>query len=131
MLAIEDDGSIHLVRQYRPTVGAAMSRLPAGASRKRPPLEAARRELEEEAGLVAREWISLGAIWPLDGVVRHRIHHFVARGLSPRATAHETFEDITVHRLRDELRRMIAGGELVDGVALALLARWAAREGEG
>lgn len=129
VLPLEDDGSVHMIRQYRPTVRRHVLELPAGRLEgDEPPVIAAARELVEEAGLSARDFESLGAIIPLDGIARHRIHLFVARGLAPRPPAREAFEEIRVERLtRSELREMIAGGEIDDGVALALFARAAFR----
>jgi ADP-ribose diphosphatase len=129
VLPVADDGSVWLIRQYRPAVRAEVWELPAG--RVEPgedPESAARRELEEEAGLRARQVESLGPVWPLDGIARHRIHHFVARGLEAVPPRHEEFEDISVHRIEAaRFREMIRSGEFDDGVALALIARWLLR----
>ena len=125
VLAVEDDGAVHMIRQYRHAVGEAVWELPAGrVEPEESPLAAARRELAEEAGLTASSFEEIGFLWPLDGVCRHRIHLFVARGLNPCATGHETFEDIECRRIdRSRLEAMIGNGELRCGIALAALAR--------
>ncbi len=83
-----DDGRLLFVRQFRlPSQSflweAVAGRLDAGES----PLDAARRELAEEAGLSAREWTSLGVFYPSPGYVDERMWIFLARGLR-RAAAH-------------------------------------------
>ena len=77
-----DDGRLLLIRQFRlPSRGflweAVAGRLDAGES----PLDAARRELAEEAGLGARQWASLGFFYPSPGYVDERMWLFLARGL--------------------------------------------------
>ncbi|NUP96532.1 MAG: NUDIX hydrolase [Planctomycetaceae bacterium] len=82
ILPLWDDGSVTLVRQYRHAVGRELLEIPAG--RLEPgeaPMEAARRELEEETGLRAGELRSLGAFFPAPGFCSEELHLFVATGL--------------------------------------------------
>ena len=125
VLPIHADGSVTLVRQYRHALRRRMWELPAGRVEEGEALEvAARRELLEEAGLVAGSLEPRGEIVPLDGICRHVIHVFAARDLEERETAHETFEDIEVHRVdRPRLLAMIRSGELDCGITLSILAR--------
>lgn len=126
VLPVDEEGGIHLIRQYRHAVGKHVLELPAG--RREPgeePLDTARRELEEEAGLRAREMTPYMKLWPLDGVCRHRIWFFVAQGLVSVEPARETFEEIQVLRFTPErIREMILGDEIEDGLAMAALSRW-------
>lgn len=56
VLPITEDKQIILIRQYRPNIGNIYE-VPAGAIKKNEtPLQAAKRELKEEAGLVAKKW---------------------------------------------------------------------------
>ncbi|HHM06154.1 MAG TPA: NUDIX hydrolase [Gammaproteobacteria bacterium] len=81
--ALNEQGELCLVRQYRPPLEAWIWELPAGKRDKHePPLDTARRELEEEAGLRAARWDMLGEIYPAPGYSDEVIHLFLARQLS-------------------------------------------------
>ena len=63
ILALEDDGSVLLVRQYRYAFGRTLLEIPAGKREKgEEPLTTARRELREETGATADEWLSMGSL---------------------------------------------------------------------
>ncbi len=59
IVPVSDDGRIVMTRQYRHVVGDYLLEIPAGTMEPgESPILCAQRELEEETGLVAREWIS-------------------------------------------------------------------------
>jgi ADP-ribose pyrophosphatase len=98
---LHTDGSITLLRQYRHAVGGWLWEIPAGKL-DRPgedPLECARRELREEAGLLAASWHRLGAIYTTPGFCDEIIHLYLARELTPDHIEHEADEVIEVHRV--------------------------------
>lgn len=89
VLALDDDGRVLLVEQYRHPVQGRLLELPAGtldvdgeAS-----VDAARRELNEEADLLAQHWESLVAPYATPGYSSERWEVFVATGLAPVAEA--------------------------------------------
>ena len=60
-VAVDEQGQVCLLEQYRHATGGWLTELPAGLIEAgESPLVTARRELEEEAGLQALEWTSLG-----------------------------------------------------------------------
>ena len=68
------DGTICMVRQFRYAMQQELWELPAGKLEKgEDPFEAAKRELEEECGLTADKYTSLGEFFPHRGL-RHRGH---------------------------------------------------------
>lgn len=123
IVALTDAGEVVLVRLYRYTTGSHSWELPAGGAEGGDLLEAAKRELQEEAGLVAEEWEEAGSFEGLNGVANAPCHVFVARGLSEAADHSQEEEGITdVRKVSfEEVRRMICAGELRDGEALASL----------
>ena len=83
IVPLTDRGGVLLIRQYRYAVAKDIWEIPAGTLNPgESPLACARRELEEEAGVSAGDWMSLGEIMPLPGYSDEVIHLFVARRLN-------------------------------------------------
>jgi ADP-ribose pyrophosphatase YjhB (NUDIX family) len=87
IVAIDRDGMLTLVRQRREAVRAELLELPAGTLEEgEKPLECARRELEEEAGLTGGTWHEAAAFYTTPGFCRERMHLFFAEELEPGDT---------------------------------------------
>lgn len=127
--AIDTQQRICLVRQFRHAANGWIWELPAGKiDQREPPLETARRELEEEAGMRAQRWESLGDYLSSPGVFTEVIHLFMATGLEAVPTRHEAHEVMEVHWLPFERAlQMAQSGELRDGKSLVGVFRAAAR----
>lgn len=89
VLALDDDGRVLLVEQYRHPVQGRLLELPAGTLDVdgEAAVDAARRELNEEADLLAQHWESLVAPYATPGYSSERWEVFVATGLTPVAEA--------------------------------------------
>ena len=85
VVALDDAERVVLVRQYRHPVGAHLWELPAGLIDVpgEELVQAAARELAEEADLVARDWQLLADAHVSPGSSNEVIRLFLARGLSP------------------------------------------------
>jgi ADP-ribose pyrophosphatase len=80
--AVEDDGRMLLVRQYRRGPDQWMLEVPAGRIELgESPLHAAQRELEEETQHRARSWTELASFYATPGFCSERLTLFAARGL--------------------------------------------------
>jgi len=80
LLVVDGGGTVCLLESARINVPGTSFELPGG--RIEPgemPLEAARRELQEETGLTPREVEPMGVTWPLPSVTTERVHLFSAR----------------------------------------------------
>lgn len=130
VVAIDDDDRVLLVNVDRHTVGSSWE-VVAGGSDGQDPETAARRELLEEAGLEADEWIEAGRMNALNGICVARETVFIARGLRPGAdaSAHRAEEGITASRWvpLDEALSLTATDEITDGESIAALCMAAAR----
>lgn len=84
VLAVDDQERVCLLRQYRHPARRRFVELPAGLlDVDGEGAEAtARRELREEVGLEASEWVPLGSTYSSPGITAEVMHHFLARGLS-------------------------------------------------
>lgn len=127
--AIDSQRRICLVRQYRHAASGWIWELPAGKiDHREPPLETARRELEEEAGMRARQWASLGDYVSSPGVFTEVVHLFMAAELEAVPTRHEDHEVLEIHWLPfDRALEMARSGELRDGKSLVAVFRAAGR----
>jgi len=92
VLVLDDADRVLLLRQYRHPVSAYLWELPAGLLDQpgEDPLEAVRRELAEEADLVAAEWHVLVDYYNSPGGTSESFRCYLARGLSdvPEADRH-------------------------------------------
>ena len=93
VVAIDAEGRVCLLRQFRHAAGGWLTELPAGKlDGGEPPLECARRELAEEAGVSARRWEKLGEFYSSPGVLTEVIHLFLAHDLEPADASPEEHE---------------------------------------
>lgn len=131
VLPLHDDGTITLIRQLRPAVGAHLMEVPAGRlAPGESPETCGRRELAEETGLAARTFLPLGKFHPSPGVFDETIHLFLATGLTQTEAAPERYEEIGTVRIPiEEAWRMAVDGEIRDGKTIVSLLR--ARERKG
>jgi 8-oxo-dGTP pyrophosphatase MutT (NUDIX family) len=116
VVAINDAQQICLLRQYRYVADGWVWELPAGKLEPaEPPELTARRELTEEAGVVAKEWLSLGSILSSPGVFSEVIHLYLAQGLSVGRVKLEDSEVLEVHWVSfGQACDMALSGELRD-----------------
>lgn len=95
ILALDDEGRVLLIQQYRHPIRHRDWELPAGLLDVpgEEPLEAARRELAEEADLTAARWEPLMTSWTTPGGNDEVIHVFLATGLSDAETPHARVDE--------------------------------------
>ena len=117
------DGETALVRQYRHAVRAYVWELPAGRlDPHEAPEHAARRELEEEAGLRAGRLEKLLEFWTTPGFCDEAMHLYRATELAPVPPRPEDDERIEIRSASlDEARAMIARGDLREAKTLVAL----------
>jgi ADP-ribose pyrophosphatase len=116
-VALTDDGSVILTRQYRHPVGRIIYDLPAGRiDEGESPQEAAVRELEEETGYRAARWQKLAYYNQFPGSMQVGTHLFLARELTPGEQNLDPFEDVEVVKMPfAEAMALVTGGEVLDG----------------
>jgi ADP-ribose pyrophosphatase len=120
-----DDGRVLLERQYRYPQRREFIEVPAG--KRDPgekPLDTARRELLEETGYVAAEWIHLGEIHTAIAYSDEDIQMYVARGLEKRERKLDQGEFLELEIVTlDEALAMIRDGRITDVKTVAALLR--------
>lgn len=130
VLALTPKQEVLLVRQFRYPYGEELLELPAG---KREPGEDPRlcgiRELEEETGYQADEFLDFGRLYPTPGYCSEIIHLFLARGLRPTRQHLDEDEFLDVVKLPlSEALAQVMDGRLPDAKTQIALLKYAAQE---
>lgn len=130
VVAINAAGEVCLLHQYRHVAGGWLWEVPAGKLDGKTPDATARAELAEEAGLVARDWQSLGHVVSSPGVFREVVHLYLARDLATVPAAPERDEVIEVRwvPLAEAIGRAL-NGDIDDAKTVVALVRAAGRLG--
>ena len=125
ILALKDDENVLLVKQYRYAVKSVQTELPAGRLEKgEDPLFAAKRELREETGYVAKNWESLGYIFTTFGICNEKLYLFKATDLTFDSPNPDEGEVLDYFELPlSEVHKLVKNGTINDAKTICALAR--------
>lgn len=120
VLPILDDGRVVLIRQFRYATGKSLWELVAGGIEPgETPRAAARRELREETGYLARHTRLVLTFYASPGFLTERMYLVLARGLKAGEAMPEADEQIEARRFtRKELRLMVERKRIEDAKTL-------------
>ena len=123
VVALDEQGNVLLVRQFRHAVDRFLLEIPAGGiDPGEEPIDSVRRELQEEIGYFPRKIDKLGGFYSIPGYGTEYLHCFVASDLVPGRLMAEDTEDIELVRVSlDEIPQLIASGEICDAKSIAAL----------
>jgi 8-oxo-dGTP pyrophosphatase MutT (NUDIX family) len=125
IVPLDAEGNTWLVKQSRYALNQYTWEIPeGGCPQGESPLNAAKRELEEEVGLQAQEWQQLMTMHLSNSVTDEFCVVFVARDLFSGQQQLEATEDIEVKKLPLlHAIEMVKRGEITDGISVAALLR--------
>jgi 8-oxo-dGTP pyrophosphatase MutT (NUDIX family) len=125
IVPIDVEGFTWLVGQYRYPLERYSWELPEGGGRLDvPPLESARRELQEETGLIARGWLEIQRLTLSNSTSDEASVAFLAWDLEQGEAAPEENEQLQVRRVPfAEALRMALSGEITDAISVGALLR--------
>lgn len=126
VVALTEEGQIYLVGQYRyPTNNYSWEIIEGGANVGESPLEAAKRELREEAGLVAERWDVLGEEVHLSNCFSSEVAMFyVARDLTEVEAEPDATEVLALKKVAaKEAFDMVHSGVIKDAMSIIALGR--------
>ncbi len=112
ILPLDENGNVIMEWQYRHPFASLLYELPAGKLIKgEDPLECGKRELEEETGLCAKEYISLGKIYPTPGFCTEIIHLYLARSLykGTKNPDEDEFIELETESLENLIDKVLSG----------------------
>lgn len=116
ILAMDEEGKIFFVRQFRYPFGRMLLELPAGKLEPgEDPEDSGRRELREETGCSAGRFVPMGKLIPTCAYDTEVIHLFFASELTRGEQDLDENEFLSVERYTlDEALQMVLDGEIVD-----------------
>lgn len=127
ILAVDNDKNVYLVEQYRYAAEARLLEAPAGKLEPgEEPLFCAKRELMEETGCSAENWVSLGAVFTSPGFSTEKLYLYLATGLKSGKPCPDDDEFVELKVMKfDELLSLIDENIISDGktIIVALKAK--------
>jgi 8-oxo-dGTP pyrophosphatase MutT (NUDIX family) len=132
IVAVDDALNTWLVGQYRYTLNAWHWEIPEGGGDPREdPKESAKRELQEETGLIAKSWTEIIHLHTSNSVTDEEGHIFLAEDLQEGSSAlEETEADLKVWKLplKDALE-MVLAGKITDAMSVMAILKVARMKG--
>ena len=129
VVPLTKDGNVIMVKQFRYAHNRVFLEIPAGKLDKKDesPLEAAKRELQEETGAVAANYVELGALDTTPALINEKIYLYLAEDLEIGERHPDPDEFIEVEEIPlTTLIDMVMNGEIQDAktqIALLKVAR--------
>ncbi len=120
IIALKDEHTMYMVRQYRAAVKEMLLEIPAGLVEPgENPGEAAQRELQEEVGYRANQMDYLLDAYASPGFTNEKLSLFLARDLvaSPKELDLTEFLNVEEHRI-ESLYNMVMNFEMVDAKSI-------------
>ena len=123
--AINEKNEICLLKQWRHAVDKFIWEFPAGCLEPdEPPMETAKRELEEETGFIGTTWQDLGIVTTTPGFCNEILYFYKATDLKTGTLKLDNAEQLEAHWLPlEKVIQMAKSGEIIDAKTLALLLR--------
>ncbi|MGB4966382.1 MAG: NUDIX hydrolase [Microgenomates group bacterium] len=123
VLPLDSDENVYLTKEYHYAVEReTLEAISGGIDTDETKEEAAKRELHEETGILAGEWIDLGVIDPFTSVVDSPNYLFLARNLEfsqPNLEGTETLKVMKIP-LREAIR-LVMKSEITHGASVAVI----------
>lgn len=123
VLPFDDEGFVYLTKQFRYSLGENSIETVSGAiDEGESSLEAVKRELKEELGIVADEWTNLGIVNPFTSAVKSSAILFLARQLNFGKSNQDGTENIDLVKIKfEDAVDMVMKSEITHGQSCVLI----------
>jgi ADP-ribose pyrophosphatase len=130
IIALDADGKVLLVKQFREAVGKELLEIPAGGiDPGEGPEAAVSREMQEETGYRPLKVEKLGGFYSAPGYSSEYLYIYLATDLVPSQLFAEDTEDISLVRVAPgEIPELISSGGICDGKSIAGLLSYLERK---
>jgi len=129
VVAIDADGNVLLVNQFRKAVEKELLEIPAGGIEDgEDPVTTVRREMQEETGYLPQKVKKLGGFYSAPGYCSEYLHLYLATDLIPSRLYAEDTESIELVRMPvSQIPALIASGKICDAKSIAGLLTYSSR----
>lgn len=123
VIPVDEEGNIYLVGQYRYAIDEYSWEIPEGGGvLGADGLDAAKRELKEETGLVASKWTKLARIHTSNSATNEEGFLYIAEELSQQEAEPEETEDLQVRKVPlAEAVEMVMRSEITDSLSVCAI----------
>lgn len=125
ILPIDEKGNVYLIKEYHyASESDKLEAISGGMDPNEKPLETAKRELLEETGIKAKQWIELGSIDPFTTVIKSTNYMFIAKDLEFLKSNLEGTEEIeTIKVPFKKALKMVKENEIIHSASVVLILR--------
>lgn len=123
VLPMDDQGFVYLTDEFHYAIEKDSIEVVSGAiDDDENPIDAAKRELEEELGILADEWTNLGEVNPFTTVIKSPAYLFLARKLTFTESNQEGTENIKLVKVRfEEAVKMVMESKITHGPSCVVI----------
>jgi len=123
VIPLDQDYNTWIVGQYRYTINEYSWEIPeGGCPEDQDPLEAAKRELKEETGIIAQDWKAFQTLHTSNSVCDEKAILYIARDLSFTPPSPEETELLQVKKLQfEDLVKLVMIGKISDAMSVSAI----------
>ena len=123
VLPIDENGFVYLTDEFHYAIEQdSIEVVSGGIDNNEKPLDAAKRELQEELGIIAKEWTELGLVNPYTAVIRSPAHLFLARKIEFTESNQEGTETIKLVKIKfEDAVKMVMESKITHGPSCVLI----------
>lgn len=127
VLPLDNEGYVYLTQEFRYAIKKdSIEVISGGIDKNEKAFDAAKRELKEETGIIADEWIDLGAVNPFTSVVKSPAEIYLARQLHFVKADPEATEKIKILKIKfEDAVDMVMESEITHGASCVLILKTA------